>query len=914
MTAPRGWSEFDGRRQAANHGGKLGVRTGPEQLVEGTLKGVLIDLASDQEPLQDLDLTLPKLLGDRRLVDREPVIAQTRTLPSTVSAAPPGGSTRARSRRFAFRNHRMRGHMQRTRRISPAATALLLAFVAVTTPPLATAASLDVAVSGDPGLAGNHRCSLREAIAAVNSPGVRTPCGRADRSSNTIVLRAGRYRLSVTPSDTDDNRSGDLNITRARSLTIVGAGSATTVIDASGLGDRVLSIASGATVTLSQLAIHGGHAASGTAGAPGAGGVTCAPGAPATLGSSGGGILNAGALTLRTTVVSGDAAGSGGAGGAGGAQAGLAGCVGGAGGAGGNGGGIDNVGRLTLSDSTVRANTAGSGGPGGPGGVSAGTPGSGGSGGAGGLGGGVYNQGTLTVSGSFVAGNRAGAGGAGAPGSTGTLGTGSAGPGGPGGSGGGLFSALKAMTLVNSTLVENLAGGGGPGGQGGVGGSGGAAAVVHGASTIVNATIAHNAVGLGGSATTGQAMRGLGGGIFVLSAATIENSRLQNTIVASNTGEQCAGNVRGAITDGDHNLSFGDRTCPGKDANPKLGNPRDNGGPTETLALRRGSPAINRVPTKGANCPATDQRGVKRPQRGACDIGAFEDAVPEITILAPSDRGSYEHRSHVRARFRCSEGGIISAIAKCNATVRAGHPINTRSAGTKSFRVVAVDKTGHRSVKTVRYDVWAYVNPLSRVGGLGPFRIDMGVDYSGSGPLLALGDAKITFASNNDDGPPSCWGITCWPGGGAVVYRLLNGPFAGKYVYYAERVTVTVRTGQTVKAGQQIAIEHLGSPNIEIGWGSGRGPETLAIADGHQAGGDPGGWSAIEGRNFNDLLVRLGAPSGFLQPGVPSQSMPRGWPGLPGRVNSFLIPRSPVRIAEGAPPRLRLYGRSPSAK
>ena len=237
--------------------------------------------------------------------------------------------------------------------------------------------------------------------------------------------------------------------------------------------------------------------------------------------------------------------------------------------------------------------------------------------------------------------------------------------------------------------------------------------------------------------------------------------------------------------------------------------------------------------------------------------------------------------------------------------MRAGHSIDTRSVGTKSFRVVAVDKTGHRSVRTVRYDVWAYVNPLSQVSGLGPYRIDMGVDYSGSGPLLALGDAKITFASNHDDGPPSCWGITCWPGGGAVVYRLLNGPFAGKYVYYAERVTVTVRAGQTVKAGQQIAIEHLGSPNIEIGWGSGRGPETLSIAYGHQASGDPGGWSAIEGRNLNSLLVRLGAPSGFLQPGVPSQSMPRGWPALPGRVNSFLIPTSPVRIAEGAPPRLR---------
>jgi len=149
---------------------------------------------------------------------------------------------------------------------------------------------------------------------------------------------------------------------------------------------------------------------------------------------------------------------------------------------------------------------------------------------------------------------------------------------------------------------------------------------------------------------------------------------------------------------------------------------------------------------------------------------------------------------------------------------------------------------------------------------------------------------------------PSCWGITCWPGGGAVVYRLADGPFAGKYVYYAERVTVTVRTGQHVSAGEQVAIEHLGHPNIEIGWASGRGPETLAIADGHQASGDPGGWSSIEGRNFNSLLVQLGAPSGFLQPGVPSQSMPPGWPALPARLHSVLVPSSTVPVAEGAPP------------
>jgi hypothetical protein len=793
--------------------------------------------------------------------------------------------------------------MKRAQHLSVNATAILLGCVAFPSASEAMAATLKVKVNSDPSIIGNHKCSLRQAIAAVNSPRLPTPCGKTSRSSSTIVLGAGRYRLSVRPSGTDDNSSGDLDITHASNVTLVGAGSTATVIDASGLDDRALSIASGAHVTLSKLAIHGGQAPSGIAGSQGTGGVACAPGGAGSAGMNGGGIFNAGALTLRSTVVDGNAAGTGGTAGAGGTQVAPSGCSGGTGGPGGSGGGIYNAGRLTLTDSTVRANAAGPGGPGGAGGSSSGAAGPGGTGGSGGLGGALYNQGILTVTGSFVSGNQAGGGGPGGLGGTGTTGTGVAGAGGPGGWGGGVFSTFKVLNLVNSTLVNNRGGGGGQGSQGGEGGSGGAVAVRLGASSIVNATIAHDVVGLGGSSGASLGARGLGGGIFVDSVNAQQNSRLENTIVASNSGEQCAGTAHSAIANGGHNLSFGDSTCPGAHANPGLGSPRDNGGPTPTLALRRGSPAINRVPKKGAHCPGTDQRGVARPQRGACDIGAFEFAVPQITILRPSNRGSYEHDSHVRARFRCSEGGITSPIATCRATVRAGHRIDTRSVGTKHFRVIAVDKTGHRLVKTVHYNVWAYVNPLSQVSGLGPFRIDMGVDYSGSGPLLALGDAKITFASNNDSGPPSCWGITCWPGGGAIVYRLTDGPFAGKYVYYAERVTVTVRAGQQVKAGQQIAIEHLGSPNIEIGWASGRGPETLAIAYGHQAGGDPGGWSSIEGRNFNSLLVLLGAPSGFLQPGVPSQSMPRGWPVLPARVHSFLIPSSPVPMAEGEPPR-----------
>lgn len=55
---------------------------------------------------------------------------------------------------------------------------------------------------------------------------------------------------------------------------------------------------------------------------------------------------------------------------------------------------------------------------------------------------------------------------------------------------------------------------------------------------------------------------------------------------------------------------------------------KNNGGPTQTLALLAGSPAIDQVPL--AFCGSTtDQRGVKRPQGPACDMGAYEYVPPK---------------------------------------------------------------------------------------------------------------------------------------------------------------------------------------------------------------------------------------------------------------------------------------------
>jgi CSLREA domain-containing protein len=112
-----------------------------------------------------------------------------------------------------------------------------------------------------------------------------------------------------------------------------------------------------------------------------------------------------------------------------------------------------------------------------------------------------------------------------------------------------------------------------------------------------------------------------------------------NTIVADNGDHDCINAVENMSTLG-HNLDS-DGTCTFSDpsdlpsTSPKLGPLQDNGGPTPTMALLAGSPAIEAG--DDSSCPAVDQRGVARPQGAHCDIGAFEHVASE-SIAFESDR------------------------------------------------------------------------------------------------------------------------------------------------------------------------------------------------------------------------------------------------------------------------------------
>jgi CSLREA domain-containing protein len=263
------------------------------------------------------------------------------------------------------------------------------------------------------------------------------------------------------------------------------------------------------------------------------------------------------------------------------------------------GGGISNGGTLTVINGTFSGNSAG--GPGGGGILNDGTStvmnstftGNSASG-FGSSGGGIYNGDTLNISNSTFSGNSA---------------SGPADFTGNGGTGGGIYNA-NTLSISNSTFSGNTA----------LIIGGGIYNPIFGRLDIDNSTFSDNYAVLGGSIDNN-------GGTLTL----------RNTIVANNSsyGQDCDG----TITNGGNNLDSGTSCGWGSDngslsnTDPRLGPLVDNGGSTQTMALLPGSPAIDGVIFNAPDgCPATDQRGVKRPIGPRCDIGAYE-YEPGISFL-----------------------------------------------------------------------------------------------------------------------------------------------------------------------------------------------------------------------------------------------------------------------------------------
>jgi predicted outer membrane repeat protein len=369
----------------------------------------------------------------------------------------------------------------------------------------------------------------------------KTAANACGTIGHAISLAASGDTIQIAATTYQENLSIPVN------LTLNGAKAATTIVDGTTTAN-VFTVGTGISLTLSNLTIKNGVGYSGGGGVDNAGTLTVKQSVfSANTALSGGAILNTGTATISNTNFSGNSPYFFGH---------SASC-----------GAIDNQSTMTITTSIFYDNYANNNYT---------------------YGGAICNGGTLTITSS-------------------TFNTNSS-QGNNGGYGGAIYTYAGTLSVTNSTFSLNSATT-----------SGGAIYSTGGIVQISNATFGTNAENIGG----GGALSNAGSSVF-----------MQNSIVA-NLGN--GGNCSGTITSDGYNLSS-DNTCnfsgPGdlNGKNPKLAALRSNGGPTQTMALPNGSPALDAGNPAGCrdfslNLLTTDQRGQPRPGKGettGCDMGAYE--------------------------------------------------------------------------------------------------------------------------------------------------------------------------------------------------------------------------------------------------------------------------------------------------
>jgi hypothetical protein len=272
-----------------------------------------------------------------------------------------------------------------------------------------------------------------------------------------------------------------------------------------------------------------------------------------------------------------------------------------------SGGAINSSGPLSVSLSTFAGNTAQEGG-------------------------GIFNQSTTataTVTGTTFSGNTAtifgGGGIVSVQGTTDVIRDTFSGNQATGTAGGGAIDNDATLNIDNSTFTGNTGGT-----------NGGGAIQNFGTANIAWTTLSGNSSAFGANLHNGVST----------AAMNVRESIVAN---GGGGGSNCSGTP--AVVDGGYNIDTG-TSCGFSTANhslsntnPQLGPLASNGGPTQTMALPSGSPAVNAIPVTVAGCSgSTDQRGVSRPQGPACDIGAYE-LVMSSGIIGPGPVSAFANFS-----------------------------------------------------------------------------------------------------------------------------------------------------------------------------------------------------------------------------------------------------------------------------
>ena len=420
------------------------------------------------------------------------------------------------------------------------------------------------------------------------------------------------------------------------------------------------------------------------------------------------------------------------------------------------GGGLSNFGAATVSDSTFTANSAGSGG---------------------GLANGG-NSGTATVINSVFTNNSA-------VGFDGGLGY-----------GGGL-SNNSTVTVINSTFIGNSAINGG-----------GLDNYNSSTATVTNCTV------------SGNTSQGAGGGIA--NGVDDGSLTLDNTIVAGNTSpsdNDISGPIESTsafnlIGDGSGISNLTDLEAPAlsnligttsEPLNPLLGLLGDYGGPTQTMALLPGSPAID----AGSNAliPAgvtTDQRGPGFPRivNGTVDIGAFESQGFTLTPVT----GSTPQGTPVNSPFANPLAVIVTANNPlepvAGGIVTFSAPASGASAGLSTTGPVTIGSNGQASVTATANAIGGqYTVSASTAGAAAPVSFVLTNQFLSQtisfGPLAdqTYGVAPITLNATASSDLP-------------VSFTVLSGPatLSGNVLTVTGAGTVDVEASQLGNATYAAAV------------------------------------------------------------------------------------------------------------
>lgn len=351
-------------------------------------------------------------------------------------------------------------------------------------------------------------------------------------------------------------------------------------------------------------------------------------------------------------------------------------------------------------------------------------------------------------------------------------------------SGGGLYAIGASPTLTNITFDTNTAGDKG----GGMYTTDGGVAVLNnvtfkgnsaanaggGMRNIISNPTLTNVTFNGNSAPFGGAMHNLGsnptltnvtfkGNTGSSSGGAIYNSSsspiIQNSIIYGNTGGEIvdtnssAPNVTFSIVKGGY-AGLGNL-----DANPKLNPLANNGGPTQTMSLGAGSAAINAG--NDATCAATDQRGIARPQGGACDKGAFEAEYFTKTFRSVGTHDGWILES-------AENSGVGGGSNKTDPTFRLGD-----EAADQQYRAILAFNTSSLPDTAVISNVMLKIKQSGAPVGTNPFdvlghaiRVEVNSPFFGSSAALTNNDFEAA-ADQSEIGsifnsPVNNWYAKAW--------------------------------------------------------------------------------------------------------------------------------------------------------